>query len=163
MNPKAQFMHQLQQHEDEKAAGKKRLEKDISEFQSRMKALADEIKGWLRDIPQVTVKVEQTTLVDPTIPANLSPQEFYQICTILVTAGDRSLRFKPTCLYLFGCTGEVELEYRGLHSAPRYKAYMWEPNVPAGKWALIGLEQNKSAPQELDEAAFFNLLSRLIR
>lgn len=155
MSVKSQFLNKLQTRQSAPVSSVSKSQADIAEFCLRMTQLQEQMDAWLEGTG-LNVEALSTSVTDLLVDGGT-----FDIATLILSYGDRSVKFIPVFLYGQGVTGCVEATFHdGRHATSLGRLFMRSGRV--NDWTFTPSGALSRPGQGFDENTFFGLILALL-
>ncbi|WP_336221580.1 hypothetical protein [Citrobacter amalonaticus] len=161
MSVRERFFKKVQQKQNAATPGGGSVEDDIRAFCERMVVLARQIQQWF-DGSGIEVVITTTSLQDlSTVGRSLnSGVSRYDITTIMLQNGTRSVSIRPEQLYRNGSKGCVTMTVDALEGTPDKQRFHLSMAAEAG-WFIRNEHQTAMNQSVMTEDLFFQAIENL--
>ena len=161
MSVRERFFKKVQQKQNFTAPSDGSVEGDIQAFCQRMDELAQQVQQWFEgsgiDVAIATISLQDLSTIGHSLNSGASR---YDITTIRLQNGTRSVSIVPGQLYQDGCTGCVTLTVDTPDCEPgRQRFYL--SMKPEGGWFIREEQQASTMKSTLTEDVFFQTIENL--
>lgn len=161
MDEKLIFINKLQEIQATRKAVHEQEAAKAAEFGSRMHALSGMVTKWLAGIERIEV-----TFHPILIPFRMGGEAVNPSQEILISLGDRYLRFIPRAVFYNTSTGRVDVDFQGCDAKinNRFRLYMHESSLnDPENWAVYETDGQGALVDFLSENKFYHLMNYLTR
>lgn len=151
MSTKDAFFQKLQSSSDAQKEQAEALKKAINGFQVDTAKLQMTIKDWFASSP-VKTSFSAVTLSEDS--------ERFEMGTLRLENGDKTLTITPVGLFYFGVTGALEVKIRNPSHSPMETKFSlhWKDSISKlSGWVIVNGDGSQKPPQRVafDQEAFF--------